>query len=489
MSPAKALSFLGLVPLLSLTCGGFDGSSRSSAEAADRDLPAVDGIVTIEQAAMPARYAAPLPTTVAGLQSWLEGNPAIAPVSHVVQSILHGNPTWLARLSAAANAVSDTERLAWARKWHGMFKYETVDAAFCAQARTIMLAPPAAVRTAISGPFARSCAKAGDAPIVLRADTPYWAVLEFYDPWNVTDSGEKRRPFDPRLVAVAREVILDDSVPEARSAAFTLAAQRDPRAEAALLAIHSEVKDLARADQVAMALFNSRSADGKKRAVAACKRSPRDPMCNADRSLQSGRSSSNDERIPAAAVNARVAQLSALGFKKVGALNVAELNTDSADAILVAAGQAHWFDVETGLYPNQHDSLMRSLAGLVAPELDDAVFEERAPVVDDESEPYQLLAYADGTQYRTKARNLGDWYDVDAVLRLMNAIMEDRRADARYTNLATKDQTLIVVAAPPAAIEKAVKGGLLKLGNPSEAERVGKEFEERVLKSMPKGSE
>lgn len=29
------------------------------------------------------------------------------------------------------------------------------------------------------------------------------------------------------------------------------------------------------------------------------------------------------------------------------------IDSDSAEVILLAAGQAHWFDVETGFYPNE----------------------------------------------------------------------------------------------------------------------------------------
>lgn len=460
MFSAKALASIGLLLLLTLT-----GCDRSSEPLSNHS--AVDKTITIELAAIPARYEAPLPTTVAGLQSWLKGDAAIAPVSHVVENILHGDKIWMMRLSIAAGAVSDTERLAWARKWHDLFEFESVGASFCAQARTIMSAPPATIRAVISGPFARSCAKTEDAPMVLRADTPYWAVLEYFDPWSGGGDFEKRRPFDPRLVAAAREVILNHSDLEARSAVFVLAEQQDPRADAAIQLIYSEVKDQVRADEVAKAFADARGLD--ELTVAKCGFS---------------QASSHEKRVPVSAVKARIEQLSAMGFTKVKKLNVAELNTDSTEEILLAAGYAHWFDVETGQYPNQHDSLMRSLALLVTPELDDAIFEERAPAMDNESEPYQLLVYSGGKLYRATAENLGDWYDTDAVLRLMNAVMEDRKVDIVFTNLAATDQSMTIVAAPPATIEKAVDDGLLELGDAGEAERIGKGFEERVLNSL-----
>jgi hypothetical protein len=165
------------------------------------------------------------------------------------------------------------------------------------------------------------------------------------------------------------------------------------------------------------------------------------------------------------------------------------LESDSAENILVAAGLAHWFDVETGTYPNEHDSLMRSLALLVAPDLQDTVFEETAPGIDDESHPYELTAYANGKRYRTQAQNYSDWYDVEAVLRLLNKVMADRNATVRFMPLDTTDQTLIVVAASPATLEKATQAGLLKAGQDvREAEHLGKEFERDVIEEiLPRG--
>ncbi|MDR2220741.1 MAG: hypothetical protein LBE24_09220 [Methylobacillus sp.] len=214
-------------------------------------------------------------------------------------------------------------------------------------------------------------------------------------------------------------------------------------------------------------------------------------MCNSER-----RSSLTDEAASAAKskvitpqrtaeVKARIAQLSAMGFDRLDALDTSKLDSDVTELILLEANMAYWFDVETGQFPNQHDSLMRSLAALVSPVLDDAVFEEEyPPEIDDDSHPYQLIAYADGNRYRVEARNLGDWYDVDAVLRFMNAIMESRGARARFVSLATTDQMLIVVAAPQDALAKAAEAGLLELGDAAAAEQIGKEYEDKVLREL-----
>ena len=428
--------------------------------------------VSIENAVLPARYAAPLPTSAAALRAWFENRaPAVAPFPHVVQSILFGDPRWLARLNTSAAAVPPAGALAWAHEWDVLFASETVGSGFCTRVRPIMMAPATTLRAVVAGPFARSCAKAADAALILRADTPSWAVVHFYEPWH-EDGTRKRRTYDPRLAAAARDVILTGREHEVRNAASILIMQRDPRAPAALLAIHSEMKNRALADDVAMLFFSSDNAEGRRRAKAVCQRGREDLRCREEPMPLTDEPEVPDPPVSAAAFKARVEQLRKIGFDKVGTLDAAAVGSDAPELLLMAAGHAYWFDVETDQYPNQHDSLMRSLAQLVTPVLDDAIFEERAPKDEtEETAPYELIAYSAGKRFRTPAKNLGDWYDVDAVLRLMNAVMADRKAPARFTNLATTDQSLIVVAAPPEVMTRAVRAGVLKVGEQAAPER------------------
>jgi hypothetical protein len=115
------------------------------------------------------------------------------------------------------------------------------------------------------------------------------------------------------------------------------------------------------------------------------------------------------------------------------------------------------------MYPNNHDSLMRRLAALVSPELDDAVFEETAPHIDDETGPYTLTVYTAGERLRAEARNLGDWYDVEAVINLLNAAAKERGSKSRFVALASDDQTMAVLGAPAGAIARAIQGDLIEI--------------------------
>lgn len=181
-------------------------------------------------------------------------------------------------------------------------------------------------------------------------------------------------------------------------------------------------------------------------------------------------------------LRARAVQLQSLGFRKVKPDALGEVEGRDAVAILESAGHAYWFDVETGLFPNEHDGLLRALADLVSPALDGATFEEIAPPNDEG--PYELVARMDGKVHRVPAENLGDWYDVTAVLRLLDTLIAARKADARLVVLDTQDQTAIVVGGPRNAIGEALRLGLIRSGDAEKPAAAGKAFEAEVLQSL-----
>lgn len=181
-------------------------------------------------------------------------------------------------------------------------------------------------------------------------------------------------------------------------------------------------------------------------------------------------------------LRARAVQLQTLGFQKVKPDALGEVEGRDAAAILASAGHAYWFDVETGLFPNEHDGLLRALADLVSPALDGATFEEIAPP-DDEG-PYQLVARMDGKVYRVAAENLGDWYDVAAVLRLLDTLIAVRSADARLVMLDSEDQTAVVVGGSKKAVGEALRLGLIRSGDAGTPADAGKAFEAQVIQSL-----
>jgi hypothetical protein len=445
---------------------------------------------------VPARYSAPLPHTLAALEAFMKGDPSLPPLAHVVDNILMGDAEWLRRFELAAAKVSSAEAPAFIEHWNQILDQRTHSADFCARVRPLVAGAPSTTRAALIAPFVlEGCATPADASFVLRADTPSSVVVKFYDPWSSRNEGHRGLKFHPRLAQAAREMIeKDDEYHTAsRIAAATLTRLKDPAADAALLAIHKDLRDPARATQVAFAFANSSNAQGLALFRAACERVPSDAICKQDtrKWLDEAETSADEpeQKASVEAAKARLAELHAMGFEKVARVDPAAVESPDAESLLIAAGQAHRFDVETDRYPNAHDSLLRQLATLPEPSLHDALFEEIAPGIDSESEPYRLIAHANGRRYATEALNLGDWYDVDAVLRLLNRILEDRKAAARFVPLATGDQTLAIVAAPPEALARAAAAKLLQLGDDADAAREqGKDFEDAVRERLEKAT-
>jgi hypothetical protein len=183
-----------------------------------------------------------------------------------------------------------------------------------------------------------------------------------------------------------------------------------------------------------------------------------------------------------AAIDAR---LDALGFTALTPVDPQRATkvVEVRDA-LANRGRMHWFDVETGQFPNEHDELLGELAPLVGKALDGVIFEEVAPRDHDGGGPYVLHAYAAGKRYRVPAENLGDWYDVGAVLGLLNALLAERGSDQRYLVLDTGDQTAIVVAGPAAGLRALVDLGVLDTGAAGDGAAAGKAFEDKVFQQL-----
>lgn len=108
-------------------------------------------------------------------------------------------------------------------------------------------------------------------------------------------------------------------------------------------------------------------------------------------------------------------------------------------------GQTVLVDGETGRWPNQHDALLARLAALGG--WTDVVFAERAPPLDGQVPPdaapagkYVLMGWSRGRRYTVVGEDLDDWYDVPAVLSLLNGIARDRGDDVRWFALPTDGQ-------------------------------------------------
>jgi hypothetical protein len=168
------------------------------------------------------------------------------------------------------------------------------------------------------------------------------------------------------------------------------------------------------------------------------------------------------------------AHLRALRLIPVGRLAVPDDEPIDGESYLVAAGRATMFDSETDRFPNETDSLLHMLAPMAGGALDNVVFEEVPPPQPDDPAPYQLHAYIRGERFEVAARNdVGDYYDLEAVLGLLNTLLREQQSDVRFITLATSDQEAHVAAGPIEGLRAAVSERLLVTDDAMHAAREG----------------
>ncbi len=435
---------------LILSLAALSGCSPPPADDVAKTTKSIPVEVKRSASTLPARYDTALPDSSAAMKAWFEGDATPPPQAHVFDALARGDAVMFERLQAAATRVAEADATAWAQAWHQGLHYRDIGPSFCSTAQAIVDAPPSHLRMAIVGSYAEHCAQADALALIVRADTPDWAVLAWYSPWRDRALGAAM-PYDTRLADVLHAAIARNDRSMAYEAALSMAKLSDPAAMTALRAEHAAIQDAEFSNYLAQAM---------------------QPLASTP---QAATAATADTR-------ALAARLRDLGFSHVDPDHPGDATT--ADDLLVEAGHGYWFDVETGTFPNEHDSLLRSLADTVRPALDGVVFEEIAPDIDAEDGSYVLRAYVDGQMLETTAENLGDWYDVDAVLRLLDAALLERRSDQRFVLLETMDQTATIVGGKADVLRAALDAGLITSGDPKAAEALGKAFEDRVKASL-----
>ena len=458
------------------------------------------GEVSITVAEPPARFAADWPSSAAALAGWYEDADAL-PINHALDGLLAGDAGLFARLRAASLIVEERDRAGWVRQLHGLLEFKSIQPGFCANARPAMDGAPSALREALAPAFVQRCLRPDDRPLVLRADTPASAVLDYFAPRYTDDMP----PWDDAFEAAVRaEYAAAGNAYARRRVASALTRHPDPRAEASLLALYRDTPEGDDKIDLGMLLRGGRTAEARTIGNAVCTKHPDSEPCRTERAmggttlllpapgfggLPDTTPQAAEPGDPPEQVRSMTGRMIAVGFDRLRDFDLTPVRWADPVEILAAAGYLHGFDVETGVFPNAHDSLMRELAALAGDALAGALFDEIPPVYDEnagdeEVGPYRLSVYLGGKRYRIDAENHGDWYDLDAVLTLMNAVLADRRSDTRLFTLDTGDQTAIVVAATTDAFRGALAAGLLEAGDPQAAEAGGKAYEEAVLGRM-----
>jgi len=161
----------------------------------------------------------------------------------------------------------------------------------------------------------------------------------------------------------------------------------------------------------------------------------------------------------------------------------------------------------------EHATLGYELIALVSPTLDDLVITERWPALDalrfgngsrtvstsirgipitfsvdeDESgsfdrteydqlreaaeealtEAHELIVYSRGKTYRLPIRNLGEWYDLEALIGGLNTLLSERKSDLRFITLAPHCVPCAqVLAGPGDGLIEASLAGLIEVVDP-----------------------
>jgi hypothetical protein len=467
--------------------------------------PLEDGLfpvahVRTRQKPEPPLFTAELPQNRAAFTRAWAGYPAV----HIKKRLCAADPATIARFERAVAAAAGSDSGADLRKTYGSLLDGCERPPMCQWANeTVRTGAPAAAAAWVG---LANCGREA-APLFERDDAPaeatvgYWANLEWRD-----ESFVPR--FLPNVAASLRTVALAGDPMLTRFGSLFLAKTHDPRATAALLHLHDELPAGKVRDEVAAAMGDTGDPRARARFAEYCDRRRNDPVCAPDAGETASLGASAAKTPPAPPTSPALAgRLRAAGLLWRGPLDQPAPSAPSgetADEILAVSGPVHCFDVETGSYPNEHDGLLYDLAELAGPPLGDASFQEDAPPVElrhgrwllghgevdrlppgvTPGAPYKLQAYLSGRAYEVEAQDFGDWFDLEQVLGLLNAISADRGAETRLVALAGDGQIACVLAAPRKAIRSAVQAGLLKVGSAASAAEKGKAFEEKVLKQM-----
>lgn len=160
---------------------------------------------------------------------------------------------------------------------------------------------------------------------------------------------------------------------------------------------------------------------------------------------------------------------------------------DDAFGFLTAARLATSFDVETGTSPNRHDLLVLELAALAGDRFrPEAVLETYELASEDaESGTYSVRFIHGDRLYEFAPEDLGDWYDLEAVLAALDRALQDAGLRERYVMLEPDGQVAEVAFGDPSKVRAAAPElGLALADGATGAMRAGQEAEKRMLDAL-----
>lgn len=409
---------------------------------------------------VPPRYAAELPVDHAGwLRLLSDDDPSFPTAAHVHSALAAGDPSMQERI---VRSMRSTLSKGWLSKG-GPFPekfldqlpvvwgYEAPSPAFCRWAVGIVTgAEPAAVRTFFWRYLAR-CNVPKQMTLFTRDDVPAAVIVRFC---KEHEHNHQLFPPDVKyvdlLIRAIRQLASTDDEVHLRLGAVLLAWTHDPRA---LVEIVTLEKATTNATMRAHLTFAANEAKKPQQ-----EHSTKEMTADAPSS---------------ATLEARLRDLGLL--PSVDDMQIAlesDIPQDAHD-LLMRGHRLIRFDTETDDVVNHHDGLLGQLAAMAQPALRGIVFEE-VPPSEADPEHYELRAYKDGELISTRARNLGDWYDVRAVVGLLNMLSRERHSDLRFADVTTGGQESDVAVGPEGGLLQAFEAGVLKAASPDAGTSVGK---------------
>ena len=537
------------------------------------EYPFIYGEVHRERAALPARFAAPLPASLEELSRTGEH----PPLSQVASRVCRGDSAALDRIVDALRRADASGNLSpeFAKRYLDLFPYCGHRERRCdLLARTLEAEPRAGVRAVLIQPLSR-CGMAVRS-IIERQSTPNDVVIDWYFEANfhtrfpsltnrfakaIEATAKLRKGVDLRTLAVALGRVDDPAVvelvqrlgrnldaesrawlaigferhPAANARGLYQAACKHPRLADDMLCERNPARDAALAaqptlDEQSRSLFleveewlqqNPGRRDELLSSLLGCVDREADTylrssclanLARADWRLARTRAAgfqSDDSwyhyEVTAAlrdfaSPDALRAEIARLGWRPAKHQPPgAAANPIRVRDVLESLGRVHSFDLETDQFPNEHDVLLDDLAELADGDLRGAAFEETPPgaksqpvpgepglmqAPQNRTAPYHVRGYHRGWRYEIDAGNFGDWYDLEAVLGLLNVMLRDAGSNLRYASLKTGDQFAHVVVGPMAALGRAFRAGWLLDENAGAARDSGRAAEEALLQLL-----
>jgi len=115
---------------------------------------------------------------------------------------------------------------------------------------------------------------------------------------------------------------------------------------------------------------------------------------------------------------------------------------------LSVAGIYLWFDAEVGMVPVDYDELLKSLTKNSNGKFENIGIWMDAKTGAADNVDYYIYLMANNKIYISHPEDIGDWYDVEAVLQLLNTALADSGLKERYVFIDTGDQTVQIMFGP-----------------------------------------